>query len=266
MQKSVLVNKEEGILTLTLNKPEILNALDLNMREELLIALLDAAQDADTRVIILTGQGKAFCAGGDINSMGKDFAPGEGRARMQKVQKIIKAITGMDKIVVAAVNGVAAGAGCSLALACDFILAAEKAKFMATFGRVGLIPDLGSLYFLPRLIGLQKAKELIFTWRVLDAREAERIGLINRVVPLENLSAEAKKLAVQLAAGPFLANGLAKAIINKSLESTLDQILEDEAAAQDICFRTPDHKEGVCAFFEKRNPNFRQDINSLTLL
>lgn len=256
MENSVLVSKENGIQTITLNRPQSLNALDLKMREELLAALNDAAQDSVVRALVITGQGRAFCAGGDLSTMEKDFAPGEGRARLQSAHKIIKAITGMDKLVIAAVNGPAIGAGCNLALSCDFIIAAEEAKFGEPFGRVGLIPDLGGLYFLPRLVGLFKAKEMVFTWETIDAREAERIGLVNRVVPLGELYPEVNKFAGRLIKGPAQANALTKAIINQSLQGTLDQVLDQEAYAQDLCFMTSDRKEGIRAFFEKRKPNF----------
>lgn len=256
VEKTVLVDREERVLTITLNSPETYNALSMQMREELLDALVGAMRDADTRVVVITGKGKSFCSGGDISTMRKDFVPGEGRARLRNVHRIVRAITGMDKLVIAAVNGPAIGAGCNIALACDFILAAEEAKFGQPFGRIGLIPDMGGLYFLARLVGPLKAKELVFTWRTIDAGEADRMGLVNRVAPLEKLYAEVRELAAQLAAGPAMANALTKAIINKSMESTLEQILEEEAMAQDLCFLTPDHKEGVSAFFEKRKPRF----------
>ncbi len=256
METSVLVTREGKITTIALNSPETYNALSMAMREELLAALVGAAQDADTRVVVITGKGKAFCSGGDINTMRKEFVPGEGRARLRNIHRIVRAITGMDKLVIAAVNGPAIGAGCNLALACDFVLAAEEAKFGQPFGRIGLVPDMGGLYFLPRLVGLLKAKELVFTWRIIDAREAAQIGIVNRVVPLENLYAEVMDLAAELAAGPAMANALTKALINKSLCSTLDQVLEEEACAQDMCFLSQDFKEGVRAFFEKKKPEF----------
>ena len=260
MEKSVLISKEEDILTITLNKPQSLNALDLEIREELLVALNESARDDEVRVLVITGQGRAFCAGGDLSTMGRDFAPGEGRTRLQNIQRITRAITSMDKLVIAAVNGPAAGAGCNLALSCDFIIAAEEAKFVEPFGKVGLVPDLGGLYFLPRLVGLLKAKEMVFTWKTIDAREAEKIGMVNRVVPLEKLYSEVKKLADQLVRGTAPANGLTKSIINKSLQSTLDQVLELEANAQDMCLMSSDHKEGVRAFIEKRKPEFNRNL------
>ncbi|KJS46744.1 MAG: hypothetical protein VR66_23680 [Peptococcaceae bacterium BRH_c23] len=241
-----------------MNIPESLNALNINMREEMLEALLAAEKDDEVRVVVITGRGRAFCSGGDIKAMNKEFTPAEGRARMQKVGRLIKCINGMNKLVIAAVNGPAIGAGCNLALACDFIIAAEEATFGQPFGRLGLVPDLGGLYYLPRRVGLAKAKELIFTWQIIDAREAERIGLVNWVVPLSDLDTEVKKLAEKLVKGPALANGLAKGIINRSLESTLDQILEEEAYAQGLCFMSQDFQEGVRAFLEKRKPNFGQ--------
>lgn len=251
MKKSVLVTNEEKITTIALNRPETYNALSMEMREELLDALTGAAQDDGTRVVVITGKGNAFCAGGDINTMKKDFVPGEERVRLRNTQRILRAITDMDKLVIAAVNGQALGAGCNLALACDLVVAAEDAKFGQTFGLFGLVPDMGGMYFLPRLVGLQKAKELVFTWRILKACEAAQMGMVNRVVPLENLYAEVKELAGRLADGPFLANALTKSIINKSLYSTLDQVLEDEACAQDMCFLSQDFKEAVQAFLKK---------------
>lgn len=256
MEKSVLVDREGKILVITLNRPEKYNALSMEMRADLLDALLEAEKDPGARVVVITGKGKAFCSGGDIGSMRGDLAPGEGRERLRNIQKIVRVITGMDKLVIAAVNGPAVGAGCNLALACDLILAAEGARFGQPFGKIGLVPDMGGLYFLPRLVGLAKARELVFTWRIIEAGEAERIGLVNRVVPAEKLRAEVEELAGQLSRGPALANALTKAIINRSPQGTLDQVLEEEAAAQDICFRSADFKEGVRAFFEKRKPEF----------
>lgn len=258
MEKTIMLKRDGNLLTITLNIPETLNALNLRMREELYTVLLEAEKDDEIRVIVLTGQGRGFCSGGDIKGMNKEFTPAEGRARMQGVHNLLRCINRMDKFVIAAVNGPAIGAGCNLALACDFIIAAEEATFAQPFGRIGLIPDLGGLYFLPRRVGMAKAKELIYTWQTLDGREAERIGLVNRVVPLSELFVEVNKFANQLLRGPILANGLAKRIINRSFESTLDQVLEEEAYAQALCFMSPDFKEGVRAFLEKRRPNFGQ--------
>ncbi len=252
MGRTILLKRDESIQTITLNEPESLNALSLRMRIELDDALHEAERDDGIRVIVLTGQGRAFCAGGDIRSIAKGFTPAEGRARMRGVQNIVKRINGMPKIVIAAVNGPAIGAGCNLALACDFIIAAEEATFTEPFGRLGLVPDLGGLYFLTRRVGMVKAKELVFTWQTLNGREAANIGLVNRVVPLSELVVEAKKMAEQLVKGPALANGLAKTIINKSFESTLEQLLEEEAYAQTLCFMSQDFKEGVGAFLEKK--------------
>jgi len=256
MESSIKLKKDESILTITLNIPEKLNNLNLVMREELYMALLEAEKDEDVRVIVITGEGRGFCSGGDISSMDKEFTPAEGRARMLSVHRLIRCIYRMNKFVIAAVNGPAVGAGCNLALACDFIIAAEEATFAEPFGRLGLIPDLGGLYFLPRRVGMAKAKELIFTWQTLNGHEAERIGLVNRVVPLSELFVEVKKLAHKLLRGSALANGLSKIIINKSFESTLDQVLEEEAYAQALCFMSEDFKEGVRAFLEKRRPEF----------
>lgn len=246
---------ENKVGHLTLNRPEVLNAMDLRMREEIEAVINEASRDPSVKALIITGAGRAFCAGGDVRTMGH-VGPFAGRERLKNVHRWLYQLLSMEKPVIAAVNGVAAGAGLSLAMCCDIIVASEEASFAISFLRVGLVPDCGALYFLPRLVGLHKAKELVFTGARLSAAEAERLGLVNRVVPANDLNAVAREMAERLAEGPTRAMGLAKSILNLSLHSDLATILELEAYAQDLCFQTEDHKEGMRAFVEKRAPVF----------
>lgn len=238
-----------------LNRPQARNALEHGLREELKAALAAWAEDPQVRAVIITGRGAAFCAGGDLKSLGR-FRPAEGRQRVQLTHRLIATIRAMDKPVLAAVNGPAFGAGWSLVLACDLAIAAEEARFCQSFTRVGLIPDNGALYFLPRLVGLARAKELAMTGRIVEATEALELGLVNQVVPQQELLPTALALAQELAAGPPVALGYLKHLANRSFELDLASFLEQELLAQDICMATDDHREGVEAFFSKRRPNF----------
>lgn len=205
----------------------------------------------------MTGSGRAFCAGGDISTMQAGAGPFAGRERLKKVHGIITGLLRMEKPVIAAVNGYAVGAGCNLALACDIIIAAESAKFGQAFVNIGLVTDMGGAYLLPRAVGLHKAKELCFTGQNIEAREAERIGLVNRVVPDAELESTVKALAGKLAKAPTKAIALAKELLNKSFETNLYALLEFESFAQSTAFQTEDFKEGAAAFLEKREPHFQ---------
>jgi 2-(1,2-epoxy-1,2-dihydrophenyl)acetyl-CoA isomerase len=255
--ETILLERKDSVTTLTLNRPEKLNALNMKMAEELESAVAEIVKDRDVRTLIITGAGRGFCSGADIGDMAQAAAPIENRYWTQRAHKVILALTNLEKPVIAKVNGVAVGIGCSLALSSDIIIASENARFSLIFSRIGLIPDGGSLFHLPRLVGPAKAKELIFTAKMLGAKEAEKIGLINKAVPTNKLDSEVNKLAKQLAEGPTVAFGMAKKIINKGLSMDLSSVLECEAFGQTIAGTTEDAREGVMAFLEKRKAEFK---------
>lgn len=260
MNESVVTYEinQDGVALVKLNRPAQLNALNSQMRVELSEIVRHIATDATVKALVITGEGRAFCAGGDIKEMSASGTPFDGRDRMrEQLHKTILAIYNMEKPVIMAVNGVAVGAGCNFALCGDIILASDQAKFSEIFVKVGLVPDAAGFYFLPRLIGLPKAKELVFRGNIIDACEAERIGLINRVVEHSKLLDEAMGLASELATGPTKAIGLAKTMLNQSLELDLAKSLDYEAMAQSIVKESEDHLEGVQAFKEKRKPHFQ---------
>lgn len=261
MSEPVLhLHRQDGIATLVLNRPERLNALNLELAGELEAALKRVADDPSVRAVVLTGAGRAFCAGGDVREFQEVRRKGDPRELQAVVvggKEIVLAIRRMPKPVVAAVNGPAAGAGANLALACDLRLASDQASFMQAFVRVGLHPDFGGTYFLPRLVGPARAAELIYLGDVVDARTAERWGLVNRVVPQERLEQDTRELAARLAAAPPLPLALAKKALFERLEPDLEAMLDYEIAAQARCFVSEDALEGFTAFVEKRAPVFR---------
>ncbi|MFQ5490128.1 MAG: enoyl-CoA hydratase-related protein [Phycisphaerae bacterium] len=249
-----------SVCTITLNRPDSLNAFNDTMKAELLGALKQAERDASVRCIVITGAGRAFCSGQDLADLKERYAgddpPELGRMLRQAYNPLIQKMRAVEKPIIAAVNGVAAGAGCSLALACDLRIASEKASFMEAFIHVGLIPDSGSTFFLPRLVGVGKALEMCFTGQKVSAKEALGMGLVNRVVPPEQLSEATLELAAKLAKLPTKAIGLTKRLINQSYSQDLAAQLEAEAFAQTTAAKTADHIEGVRAFLEKRPPQF----------
>lgn len=247
---------ELGIGRITLNQPDSLNALGTAMAKEMTSALKKAQADKDVKVIIITGAGRAFSAGGDMKYMEKGLDVIAARDYVITVSEVTKLIFNMEKPVIAVVNGFAVGAGFNLAMAADFVIASSNAKFGQAFLQVGLIPDIGGTYFLPRAVGLQKAKELVFTGKLIDAPEAERIGLVGKVVNVDDLQEEGYNFAIQLAQGPTYAMGLAKSLLNRSLDRDLDDVIQEEIYSQSICMQTKDHREGVSAFIEKRKPKF----------
>ncbi len=258
--EAIILTKERAVATIRLNQPDLRNALTTQLKEELAVALEDVARDDATRAVIITGTGKAFCAGGDLKRLSSGNAsPIVHRASIDRMNHIVLSLASLDKPVIAAVNGAASGAGCSLAFAADIVLAAESARFSQAFVRVGLAPDAGTSYFLPRLVGLWKAKEMIFTGDPIDAREAERLGLVNRVFPDGDLELAARALAERLARGPAGALAAAKRTLNRSLSLDLATVLELEANAQTILLTSDDFAEGARAFFEKRPPTFTGD-------
>lgn len=253
--ETIQVEIDKAVGVIRLNRPEARNALDMVMRVELRNALQDFEDDKEIRAIILTGNGPAFCSGGDLRTM-MEQEPGKGYRRLHNVQPLVKLMRDMSKPIIASVNGAAFGAGWSMALACDFILASENATFGQAFVKVGLVPDLGSMYLLPRIIGVPRAKELMMTGRPIYPTEAHNLGIINQVVPQDELWAATMELAVKLAEGPPLALAFMKSVLNQTFESDFAAVLEYEAFAQDICFQTQDHKEGLQAFLDKRQPKF----------
>lgn len=248
---------EKGVAIIKLNRPKAMNAINDQMKVELTDIVRKVKHDQDVKAVILTGEGRAFCAGGDVKEMSGTRSPMFLRNRMRTyLHQIVIMISQMEKPVITAVNGYAVGAGCNLALSGDIILASDQAKFSEIFVQVGLIPDAGGFYFLPRLIGLHKAKELVFRGKMIDAREADRIGLVNHVYPHDELMPKALEMANELADGPTLAIGMAKTMLNQSADLDLIRALDYEAAAQAIMANTEDHQEGVKAFAEKRKPKF----------
>jgi 2-(1,2-epoxy-1,2-dihydrophenyl)acetyl-CoA isomerase len=234
----------DGIGTITLDRPAALNSLEATLKRELLAALREAGRDPGVRVVILTGAGRAFCAGQDLKErLAPDPAPLDVEVR-ERFNPLVRAIRELDKPVIAAVNGVAAGAGASLAFACDLRLAAESASFVLAFGRIGLIPDSGATWLLPRLVGLGRATELMLLPDPLGAAEALRIGLVSRVVPAETLLDEAGGIASQLAAGAPRALALTKRALRRAQETGFEAALDYEASLQGIAGRTADHAEG----------------------
>ncbi|TQR18344.1 enoyl-CoA hydratase/isomerase family protein [Psychrobacillus soli] len=247
---------DKSICTVTLIRPEVRNALGLEMRNELTNFFTSVRDNDEVKVIILTGEGKAFSAGGDLSAL-KTVGAVSGRRRLQAGHEMIHSILNLEKPVIAAVNGIAAGAGVSLALACDYILATHSTLFIQSFVKVGLIPDLGSIYFLPRLIGRHRALELMFSGEKLSSVEAHKMGIINRIVPDDLLLNEAHSIASSWAEGPATAMGLTKKLINRSILAEINETFELEGFAQGMCFESDDFKEGVNAFFEKRKPQFK---------
>lgn len=252
--ETIIVEQKDMVATITLNLPEKLNALDLVMREELKAAFWEIAKAADVKAVVVTGAGRAFCAGGDITTMQNVGSPA-GRDRLKNVQQLVRAMVTLEKPILAAVNGPAIGAGFNIALACDLILASDKAKFSEAFAKIGLIPDMGGFYFLPLRIGVHRAKELMMTGRMVDAQEAASMGLINRLVPHEQLMETALEMARGLARGASRSHAMIKAALNR-WPAGLEEILEIEANMQAVCFETRDFKEGMQAFLEKRPPKF----------
>jgi 2-(1,2-epoxy-1,2-dihydrophenyl)acetyl-CoA isomerase len=244
-----------GVRTLTLDRPDALNALDRELKAVLLAALRAASRERAVRAVVLTGAGRAFCAGQDLRDRGPG-APSLAVELRERYIPIIEAIRHLEKPVVAAVNGVAAGAGFSLALACDLRVMAETATFISAFGRIGLVPDSGLSWFLPRLVGPARAAEIVYTADAVDAATAERIGLVNRVVPSDACVPEAQALAGRLAEGAPIALGLAKRALAYALEHDLSDSLAFEADLQGIAGRSTDHAEGMAAFAEKRPARF----------
>ncbi|MER6104253.1 enoyl-CoA hydratase-related protein [Streptomyces sp. NPDC001832] len=256
----ILHATDNGVSWITLNRPEAMNAVTWDQRERVIALLAEASADPAVRAVVLTATGRGFCAGADLRGAPStsDRVPGDvARTIRLGAQRLIAAVLDCEKPVIAAVNGTAAGIGAHLAFACDLVLAAESAKFIEVFARRGLVPDGGGAYLLPRLIGPQRAKELMFFGDSLPAVAAERLGLVNRVVPDEELEAAARAWAQRLADGPTRAIALTKQLVNASLDSDRAAAFTAEAMAQEINMTTQDANEGVASFVERRTPKYR---------
>jgi 2-(1,2-epoxy-1,2-dihydrophenyl)acetyl-CoA isomerase len=255
MYQTIEYQVADKICTLTLNRPDRFNAFNEEMSKEFMEALKAAEKDPEVRVIILTGAGKAFCSGQDL----KDIA-GQKRSLADSIERrynpMIKKVTGIEKPIICKLNGIGAGAGASLALACDMIIASEDSALLEAFVNIGLVPDSGSSYFLPRLVGRQKAFEIAALGDKISAVQAAQLGLVNQVVPATELDAKTLEIAQRFATGATKAIGMIKRMLNRSFESSLDEMLEQEKYCQEIAGNSKDYQEGVTAFTEKRKPNF----------
>ena len=257
--ETLIVNIENGVQIITLNRPEAMNTINVVMTRELLTALDTAAENSEVRSVLLRATGRAFCAGFELGTMQSEGAEAvfQAKSGLADINKICLAILNIEKPVIAAVNGVAVGGGFSLVLCSDLAIASEIAKLSVIYARRGLMSDLGINYMLPRYVGLRKAKELIFTADMIDAVEAERLGLVNKVVSPDILDEEALDLAKRMARGPTKALGLSKMAIHRSMDTDLATSLELETWGQALCIQTKDVIEGWTAFAEKREPKFQ---------
>nr|WP_314222287.1 enoyl-CoA hydratase-related protein [Streptomyces sp. DSM 40713] len=259
-EPSIRHRTDSQVSHIALDRPETLNALTPGMRDHLIALFAKASADRDVRAVVLTGTGRGFCAGADLRggSTGGERVAGDvSRTLRLGAQRLVGAVLDCEKPVIAAVNGTAAGLGAHLAFACDLVLAAESARFIEVFVRRGLVPDGGGAYLLPRLIGPRRAKELMFFGDALTAPDAERLGLVNRVVPDGELDKTAREWAARLAAGPTRSLSLTKQLVNTSLDGDRATAFAAEAAAQEINMTTADAREGVASFVERREPRFR---------
>ena len=267
MSDVLLTRRDAGVLWLTLNRPERKNSVSPELRDELLAALEDARTDDEIRAVVITGAGDAFCSGVDLgrSKVTEGASKGESQrpdlrsirdAMKRGMQRVIRTIWELDKPVVASVNGVAAGGGAQLALVCDLVIASETARFIEIFVKRGLAVDSGGGWLLPRLVGLAKAKELVFFGDPIVAADALTTGLINRVVPAAELEAATREWAERLARGPTRSIGASKTLLNRALQTDLDTALDEEATMQAMVSQTRDFSEGVRAFAEKRDPDF----------
>lgn len=261
MYETILFEKTGGVATIALNRPKVLNAFNGRMHEDFNDALDAAAEDDEVRCIVLRGEGRGFSAGADLT--GEDLSPQNGSERpdlgaylRETYSRSVMKMAGIPKPIVASLHGPVYGAGLGMALACDLRLAADSAKFSVAFIKIGLMPDAGVSFFLPRLVGLGKAMEMSMLGDSVDAEEAGRIGLVNKVVPEEGLAEETAVLAGRLAALPTKALGRMKSTFHGSFDRDLPASLEEEARGQTFCGNTEDHREGIAAFFEKCEPNF----------
>ena len=255
--QSLLLQRTGAVATITLNRPEARNAIDMTLRGELVAALDEVEADEAARVLVLTGAGGHFCSGGDVKTMrARRHSAAEGRGRVQALNRMVLRLADFPRPTIAMVDGFAVGAGTNLALCCDLIVASDRARFGEVFWKIGLVPDGGGTWLLPRAIGMARAKELIFTADVIDAAEAARMGLVNRVVPAADLERATRALAERIAAAPPAVLRMAKHMLNRSATTDLAAALDLEAFSQGLAIAGEDHQEGLAAFFEKRTPTF----------
>ena len=258
MNNSILIKIENQVAYITLNRPDVFNSFNREMALSLQSILDDCEHNNGVRSIVITGNGKAFCAGQDLKEVtSPELNPGFKKILEEHYNPIITRIRAINKPIIAAVNGVAAGAGANIALSCDLVVASNKASFIQAFSKIGLIPDSGGSFFLPRLIGFQKATALMMLGDKVTAEEAEELGMIFKVISSESFNEEVEKLAVKLANMPTKALGLIKELLSKSMTNTLDQQLELEGKLQIKAALSEDYTEGVNAFMEKRKPIFK---------
>lgn len=258
--ETILTELKEGVFTITLNRPDKLNSFTDKMFVELTDAVKQIERDAFVRAVVITGAGKGFCAGQDLSSAKERMASGDmayGHHLRQTYNPLITRLMNLPKPIIAAINGAAAGAGMSLAMACDFRLAAESASFLQAFVKIGLVPDSGSSWLLQRLVGRARATEMMLTGKKIGAKEALEWGLVNQVLPNDELMKATNELALSLATMPTKAIGLIKRMTDYAATHSLAESLEYEADMQEVAGRTADHREGLSAFLEKRAANFK---------
>lgn len=258
--EDMILEKENGIAILTLNRPERLNAVSMAMREGFPQVAKEVSQDDEVKVLIVTGAGRGFCSGADVAAQQSRLLGEIQITRSTLLEPLaiwLLPLYRLNKPTIAAVNGIAAGIGLSTALMCDIVIASDQARFSAIWIRRALMPDGGATHLLPRIVGPAKALELMLTGDIIDAREAERIGMVNRVVPHDELMKEAKALATKFAKGPSIAMELTKRAVYKGLVNDIESQFDFESYGQNICYQTEDFKEGVNAFLEKREARFR---------
>lgn len=259
MYDNVLYDVRDNVACVTLNRPKALNALNAALKADLVDAVSRAGSDPAVRAVLLTGAGRGFCAGGDIKEMHAKAGPIATKRKLDHIlTNLLVPLATLKKPVIAAVNGFAVGAGFNLALACDMIVAADTAVFSQIFVRVGLVPDSGGLYFLTRVVGLNRAKELCFTGRDVSAAEGASMGFVNRVVPAAELMDKAHAFAAEIARGPAVAMSLTKTALNLSSTASLAEMMELESLAQAVAASTDEHQEGLAAFAGRRKPDFTQ--------
>jgi 2-(1,2-epoxy-1,2-dihydrophenyl)acetyl-CoA isomerase len=251
----VRIEIEQGVMSVVLQRPEVLNAYSEEMLDGLAQAMEEARRNPEVKTVVVSGAGRAFCAGGDVKSMA-GLSPLDINDFVGKLNHLVRSMSKLEKPIIAAVHGYAAGAGLCLALACDLIVASDDAKLSAGFAQIGLVADGGGMFFLPRTLGTYRAKEMLFTGKVLSAAKAQEWGIVNEIYPADQLIEEVKKLAIQLANGPSRTFAMIKKLSNQALSADLEAMLEMERNAQTVMANTPDHREGVQAFREKRRPLF----------
>lgn len=258
--ETILLDKKEGIATITLNRPDRLNAISRQMQEDLASALGDVGADDDVRVLVLTGAGRAFCAGADVGGMGGERREREGAEAIRRgfrgAQAVILGLHRLEKPTIASVNGTAVGGGFDMACACDLRIGSENARFMSAFVRIGLFPGWGGTWLYAKVLGVPKAAELLFTGDFLEAAEAKELGMLNKLVPAEKLQEETLALARKIADGPPISIRLSKMQLYKGLQMDLETAMQFAAACETITLSSEDHREGITAFREKRKARF----------